>query len=367
MAGDRSALKSLSDHPGAIEATVTHRAASILANMADRAGFEGRSVSAWKDSRDRTALVYLRLQRSLESVSEVLSEKGVVWTPIKGLAVIPQFYDQPEERPTSDLDILVSVADFERARQALLKVGWSPLEVGDSAEDALRVQGTHWRAQDSAGVSLELHYRFWAGVPERWAASMLDEHATSERRNDGGLLLSPATSFVLGATHLWLTYPPRPVVYWWDLHRIAQARETLLVDEVVHQSRRWELEAYVGLSSAIANALWPNEVCEEIAQRLGEFFRWPERRADAVIARVGPVMASKRVLPAARGLARRTARRRWSSAVPELWLHPWTVEQITPAGLPWWRRRLMTLGPWRFLRWKRRLADDAHREGDRGP
>ena len=153
LAGDASALTELAADPALSEACVPHGILPLLYERALAAGVSSPLVDRWRRALLGAAGHWLVLERSLGSVAETLGRAGVGWAPIKGMDTATRVFERPEERPTSDLDILIRRADLERAREALAAGGWGARVGRDGAgEDYLREEAYVWHATDRAGV-----------------------------------------------------------------------------------------------------------------------------------------------------------------------------------------------------------------------
>ena len=138
----------------------------------------------------------------------------------------------------------------------------------------------------------------------------------------------------MAAVHTWLNPPPRPLLAWWDLERIAAA-EPGMADEAASLAETWDLQLPAGLAAAQVAALWPSAPNRTIADRLLGGLRPIERFA----ARQGEAVGLKSIV-LARLLSGRASRAGWRSLPRRIWSHPGIVEQETPAGRIWPVRRL---------------------------
>ncbi len=101
----------------------------------------------------RLALNGLQLEGMLLAVSQLFGDAGVEFLVLKGVATGRLDYPQPGWRQAADVDVLVRVADVERAGRALASGGF----LRPDATSTLMDKGETWRAP--AGVSLDLHTR----------------------------------------------------------------------------------------------------------------------------------------------------------------------------------------------------------------
>jgi hypothetical protein len=129
--------------------------------------------------------------------------------PYKGPALAQSLYRDPGLRSFSDLDFLISSADFEPAKQALAEIGYRPSADLLPAVERLWLRTGYERAFDgAAGKNLvELQ---WALLPHFYGVdlSVKDLLARSGRTVVGGVpCLSPEDSVLVlclhAAKHLW--------------------------------------------------------------------------------------------------------------------------------------------------------------------
>lgn len=314
---------------------------------ASRAGIDGPAVEGWRNALRASAALRLHLDHRLAGVAEALAAAGVAWAPIKGWDLGARVYERPEERPVGDADLLVG-AGWERAREALEAAGWLPLVRGRRIDRYLAEEGYAWQATDGGSALLELHFRLWGLVPAAMAPELLaaaepdpSPGALGPPPGSAGRRLPLAGAWLIAAVHAWLNPPPRPLLGWWDLERIAVADPgigTAAVDLAV----RWGLELPAGLAAAQAAALWPGAAGgahEGIAAELLGRLRAPERAVARKALRHGTDALGLAPLVLSRLLARRPSRAGWRSLPRQVWAHPGVVELETPAGWRWPARR----------------------------
>lgn len=334
LAGDPDALAALAADPDAIELARTHRVGPALSLRARRLGIDGPAAQSWHRALIAVAAHRLHVEDRIGTVGAALGTAGVPWLPLKGCDLGARVYRHPEERPVGDIDVLIPRADLPRAQAALRAAGWRGLSEGPRMERYLRDEGYAWQAQDSAGLLLEVHVRLWGIVPAGMGAALLAAAVPDPGLGPTGRRLPLAHAWLVAAVHTWLNPPPRPLLAWWDLERIA-ATEPDLADEAASLAEAWDLQLPAGLAAAQVAALWPSEPNRKIADRLLGGLRPLERFA----ARRGEGVGLKSIV-LARLLSGRASRAGWRSLPRRIWSHPGIVEQETPAGQSWPRRRL---------------------------
>ncbi|MFL6201260.1 MAG: nucleotidyltransferase family protein [Thermoanaerobaculia bacterium] len=329
VSGDPQALAALAADPAGGERATAHRLGPALALRARRLGID--VPAAWHRSLIGTTAHLLRVRERLAAASEALGEAGVTWVPIKGCDLGARVYDQPEERPAGDVDLLVSEADYPRAHAALAAAGWRSLYEGERAERYLREEGYAWALVDATGLLLEVHVRLWGLVPSGLAPALLAAAVPDPSLGAAGRRLPLAHAWLLAAVHAWLNPPPRPLLSWWDLERIAAAGPGI-ADQAVRLAEEWDLQLPAGLAAAQAAELWGSEPNREIADRLRL------RPLERLAARRGEA-ASLRGIVLARLLSGRASRAGWRALPRQVWAHPGVVEQETAADRSWPARR----------------------------
>ncbi len=362
LGGDAAALRGLAERDSGGALARRHRAGSALYLLASRAGVDGPALAAWRREMAAVAVQYALFEQVVARVAAALEAADVAWVPLKGYDLATRLYQHPEERATSDLDLLIAAADLEPGRQALLADGWREVSPGPLARRYLTEEGYAWQAVGEHGVLLELHFRLWGSVPEGLAAEMVAASTRDASLPAGGRRLTLSHAYLAAAVHAWLTTPPRAVTLWRDLERIAAAAPPSLAGEVAADARRWDLQLPVSMASEVAAELWDAGTCRRIAAELGDL-RWPERLALAGARRRGTAQASLAALTAARLLAGRRSRHRFRAVWRRLWDHAGVVESATSPEWPWIARRFWyqasALGWRRPARWIESLSAPA--------
>lgn len=341
--GHDEALAALAREDRTGEIARRHRIGAALYLRASRRQLSGPAIEAWHRDLFSASTQYLRLSAALERVAAVLATAGIKWIPIKGYDLATRVYDDPEDRPTADLDLLIAAADLVLARERLEKAGWRGLVGGRFAERYLVEEGYAWQASDATGVLLELHFRLWGCVDETLAAMLIDASTPDASLPPGGRRLALPHAFVVAAVHAWLGPRDRGVGVWWDLVRLVEASSPALVDDVIRTARQGDLQLLVALAAEVASELWRNDGCRRIAEALGRELRGPERLVATLARRRDLSGCSFALLQAARLASRRRSRSRWRAPWRRIWAHPGTVEIATPQGWPWPARRLWYL------------------------
>ncbi len=347
--------RALSHDPDALHQVATwdplritaERLAPALALRAKRAGIDSPAVAVWRQVLRSQAALQLGQAEALSEMSAALARVNVDWLPLKGCDLQTRVYAQTEERPAADLDVLVRPQDLDRARTALQESGFSALRDSPRSEHYLRHEGYAWQARDGRGMLLELHFRLWGLVPEGLVAELFTSATPDPLLGPTGHRLTLAGAFVVAGVHLWMDPPPRPLLRFWDLERIASAAGPDLIPETLNLSQRWGLGLPLTLAAWFSGELWRDSPCGQLAAALLPGLRQAERRVVRNAARQLMTLPLSTIV-LAQICARRPSRTGWRRLGRRLWAHPAQVEQATPASWSWPRRRATHL--WATLR-----------------
>jgi hypothetical protein len=357
LAGDRRALVDCAESPALQEASREHRLQAALALRARECRVENQCVADWRADLQRIAGRQLLFQASLEQVGACLAATGVNWIVLKGMDLATRVFDHPEERPSTDIDLLIDPGDYPRARAALEDSGWQSVFAGRAYDDWVIEEGHAWTAVHSRSrVALEVHFRLWGMVSDRAGQDLLSAACADDLLPPGGHRLPLAHAFVVAATHCLLDAPPRPLFQWWDMERIIAAGGPDLVPTIIKISRHWEIELVTALAAAQVEALWQNRNCARIAEDLGSSLRRAERWLARRAARNG-LDSTGASLSLARLVSGRSTRAGWQSVWRHVWAHPGMIAQETPDEWPpWLRRTYHVLNALELRQLARRLA-----------
>lgn len=144
-----------------------------LARAADIVPSEVRA--ALRGDAQQGAMRRLQLAGDLVAVMRTLGDTAVDALPFKGPTLAVLVYGNLSLRQFEDLDILVPRRDLERARNALLTVGYAPvLFLSDRQRASIVMSGYHEQlAHAVTGTTVELHW---------WLNDRALTHASFERR-----------------------------------------------------------------------------------------------------------------------------------------------------------------------------------------
>jgi hypothetical protein len=148
----------------------------------------------------------------LRRIADYLEGKHLQTVPYKGPVLAESIYGDLGLRSFSDLDFLISLVDFERAKQALAELGYRPSVELSPAVERFWLRKGYERAFDSAAGKNLIELQ-WGVLPYFYAVDLgIDDLlARSVRTSAGGRdvsCLSPEDSLLVlclhAAKHLWM-------------------------------------------------------------------------------------------------------------------------------------------------------------------
>ncbi len=95
-----------------------------------------------------------------------IAPSGISCAPLKGLSLAARVYGEEALRMTSDLDVLIDPADFERCRAALERTGFRLRDV--ALRGVLPNHGQECVWTNAEGSEIDLHYRLFSWYDEAY-------------------------------------------------------------------------------------------------------------------------------------------------------------------------------------------------------
>lgn len=313
---DRQALRELlarQPSEATFELIARHRLAPLVARLAADLDAPAPLADRLRLELNTVRVRWTLFEHELGAIGTVLGAIGIPWLPLKGGDLAFRVYDRPDDRVASDLDVLVSEADFQPALAALLRDGWRSLHPDDPRILRYVLEEGHNWPLARGPVALELHLRLWGRAADGMAGEIL---AAADPAPDLGVTARRALlehALAVAGVHAWMVFRPRPVATWLDVERIARFGNADLGDRVVEASRRWGLDLPVGMAAAVADALWPNPTAAAICDRLLRPLPPSERLVPRRLTAVGPDGVDDRLIVLASLLAGRPSRLGWRS------------------------------------------------------
>jgi hypothetical protein len=245
----------------------------VLSLVARNLGAHARELPTEVEQQLRSAYEG-NLRRNLWFASELgritdyLDGKQLRAVPYKGPVLAESVYGDLALRSFSDLDFLISPADFERAKQALAELGYRPsVELGPAVERFCLRKGYERAFDSAAGKNLvELQ---WGVLPYFYAVDLGIDGllARSGRTSVGGRelsCLSPEDSLLVlclhAAKHLWTR-----LIWVCD---IAETLRTQTIDYglVLARAQSLGILRIMGVSFWLANHLLGAEIPQSAQQ-----------------------------------------------------------------------------------------------------
>jgi hypothetical protein len=234
-------------------------------------------------TRVHNALLLMQLEKWLAR----FEAEHIPAIALKGAALIASVYERTTLRPMSDVDVLVSRADFERAGQLLLAAGFTLYrEVTGDTEPTIRTQ-TLWLPPKLPG-GIELHWHlvdsgYYANrVPIEW----FWEH-TLEARLDAQRVrvFAPEAQLLHLAAHLELHHAGVGWLWLYDvallIHKFGGALDWKLI---VDTAERFEWGQSLRIALARAQATFGVVVPEHVNVRLAALRATRQERLARILA-----------------------------------------------------------------------------------
>jgi hypothetical protein len=210
-----------------------HRLTPLLAAQASSALPPQVAESCRKD-RVLTAARNLALAEVAEQCAAALVAAGVPVIVLKGLAYDATLYPSPGLRPTSDIDMLVPLAQRRAAFATLDALGFEPRAAAPGFDEP----DYHEVAWSRAGAEVDLHMglapfvRCAIDYDEIWAqAPALALRRTTVR------MLAPVHAAVFHALHMAIDHFGVPALYLLDLARLLPTAGAIAEADAL--ARRW--------------------------------------------------------------------------------------------------------------------------------
>jgi hypothetical protein len=260
---------------------------------------------------------YLAGAGTLRALLGALARAGVPALPLKGPVLAEMLYDAPEERPFTDLDLLVRRADVPAALGVLDALGYRHLPGGRPLEHerAHAAGAVFVRDDDPASVPVDLHWELVAppGVVRRFPVPVEEVWARSLPAGEWGPLarrLATEDLLLYLALHLALHHPLEGGRWRRDIVRLLDRFGTALDwSAVAERAGRWGVRTAVALALArvraepggealtVPLALRPGRLGAALIERLA---RRPQ--AEGRLDHVAALLAADRLPSLARAL-----------------------------------------------------------------
>lgn len=218
----------------------------LLGPLAYRAGeqrFRGDFVTS--------ALMAERRDSLLVEVVQALEHEAIPVILLKGISYVGTIYDDPAERPMSDIDLMVPPPDHTRALGCLRRLGY-----WDAGSRMSGFGSHHAVAMKRRHASIDLHRSMIQPLRSRLDIDDLWRRARpAEERTDASLRLAPVDELVLHLIHIARHELMVPLINYVDavrlLDRLPGGREP-----VVDRAAEFRMARGVRAALAMTDAVW---------------------------------------------------------------------------------------------------------------
>jgi hypothetical protein len=240
---------------------------AVLARHPTVQGFDHRHDLARMLACQRRRAAILDLKR--DAVVEVLQEVGLDPVVLKGAALVGCEYADSVERDLSDLDLLLTREDVEKAVPLLRRTGYRPPEPR-SRLDAYRRRHFHIQMHHEDSHCVELHWDLsMPDSPFRLSPeTVLEEARRLELDGRPAILIPRAEHLILHVVLQNLQEGFSRMARTVDVDRILTVEPSLDWDDLVSEARRGRLGHATALTLKLAKRLLDSAVPEGVVRRL---------------------------------------------------------------------------------------------------
>lgn len=200
-------------------------------------------------------------RRSMQLVHDTLESANIPYAFFKGSATRLYLYDHPYQRPSADVDVLVSTYDRVKAIDVLIKAGLTP--------NLLEENLTHEITLMDGGTEIDLHWHVLR--PGRLAGDLTTDLLDSRVLQGSLWCLSPHYGLLVQLVHpAYAKYVNAP----WAKHiRLLDIERTLEHDDVDWDLLLRDLERLHAKTAAWSTLIWlqavaRTEIPHQVLQRL---------------------------------------------------------------------------------------------------
>jgi hypothetical protein len=250
-------------------------------------------------------------QESVDAIGAAFNEEGILLTVLNDAALQRGLYDDPALRVVSTIDVLVDVADVERASARLQLLGLRALEQSNERRPLSRFHRVH-RGAEAGTFPVDLYWRLFepyrpyvydrdavrararpltAALPNVLVMAPEHELAHLCLRIDQRALVDPSLTRGNDLVELLpLPHGGERLVSLYDVALYLQKRSRLIDwDGLVDTARRWAIDGHAGATLELARRVFDVEPPPEVLRDLN---RSRPRFVDQVAHRV--TLASRR-------------------------------------------------------------------------
>lgn len=223
-----------------------------------------RATEAGPDTALRVGQTLL-LEQKAERVSAALREAGVRFAIVKGPTFARLLYENPADRPFTDIDLLLHPTDLDRASEVMRERGFQ-LEQNEVWDNSQRNMEFKWTLVQNRSVLFELHTNLVHYPRLRRRVSFGYEELLAAGQGDGE---APEALLSVAIIHASCGHKFHRLQMVVDVLQAARRLPDDRIDNFVHaaQKLRFSMEAAVSLS--LAGRLFEDRRATMIAKRLG--------------------------------------------------------------------------------------------------
>lgn len=138
------------------------------------------------------------------AVTSLLGQEGIKVVLLKGLALEHTVYGARGLRQMSDADLLVAPSDALKARDILVREGFSSMPLKSPLYRHIILDlGNHLPELHRGGISVDLHYRLFGPEGEEMVVRAIQESESASGTIHNFRVLPPMTSFLALVSHIY--------------------------------------------------------------------------------------------------------------------------------------------------------------------
>ena len=246
-AGFAVACSSIKDWPAVLHEASRHGVLGVLERPLLEKAPSGEIRAAIESRRLAERLWSDKLGPALDEALTVLEAAGTQTAVLKGPILSERLYDEPTVRISTDLDILISPTDLDRAVTALETLGYKA-QTGPAGR-YYRRHHHHLSLERPSGPQVELHFRGFTGLGTEIPAEKLLVHCVRNQspRGPNYLVLSPEDEFLFLAVHA-AGHGFARLIWLYDLKIWLRKFPSVRWPVVFSRARRWQVETALGFA-----------------------------------------------------------------------------------------------------------------------
>jgi hypothetical protein len=217
----------------------------------------------------QTAAFNLLLSSEIPSLLQGLTKEGIPVLWVKGVILASSIYSDLGLRPSSDLDVIVSPENIDRAERAIRMLGYipaSPEAFGDFEKEISHARA--YQKDGGKGFALELHQALVSDMQGSTPPNggWFWSHTTQVSINGSSVVtLSPEANLIYLCGHLICHHGWEPRFIWlYDIHRLLEKYQETFdwgVFKTLTEKLNWQ--PYAGMVLKATKAFLHSPIPEE--------------------------------------------------------------------------------------------------------